>query len=46
MLNILYLLVNTETLMLDVDRTYEFTSEITIPCLMYWAYAQMDVFFR
>ena len=36
MLTILYLLVNTKTLILALNRTYEFTIWITIPCLKYW----------
>ena len=44
MLNVVYLLVNTKTLMLVVDRTYEFTSGVIIPYLTYWTYSQMDFF--
>ena len=36
-------LVNTITLMLDVERNHGFTSGITIPYLTYWDYAQMDI---
>ena len=38
-------LVNNKTLILTVDRTYEFTSGMKIPFLTYWTYAQMDCFF-
>ena len=43
--NILYLLSNNKTLTLVVGRTYQFINEMTIPCLMYWTFAQMDVWF-
>ena len=45
MLTILYIFVNTITLVLFVDRTYEFINGTTIPNLRYWTYAQMDVAF-
>ena len=45
MLTILYLLVNNKTIMLAVDRTYEFTSVTTIMYLTYWTYAQIGVLF-
>ena len=43
MLTILYLLVNNKTLMLSVDRNYEFTSGMMIPYLTHLPYAKMDV---
>ena len=43
MLTILYFLVNTKPLILVMNRTYEFTTGITIPHLMYRTYEQMDV---
>ena len=39
----LYLVVNTKTIMRIVYYTYKFTNEIIIPHLMYWVYAHMDV---
>ena len=45
MLTVLCLLVNTETIMLDVERTYEFSSGINILYLTYFNYANMDVCF-
>ena len=45
MLNQLYFLFNTKTLLLVVERTYEFPSGVTILYLTYFTYAQMDVFF-
>ena len=43
MLTVLYLLVNTITCILAVNRTYEFINVMTILYLMYWTYSQMDV---
>ena len=45
MLALLQLLVHTGTLRLFVDRTYDFTNEMTILCLFYCKYAQMDILF-
>ena len=43
-LTILHLLVNTKTLILALDHTYEVTNGMTIPLLNNYTYAQMDVF--
>ena len=45
MLTILYLFVNTLTLVMVMDRTYKFINGITILYLMYWDYYQMDAAF-
>ena len=45
MLTILFLLVNTITLTLVLDCTYDFINGITIQYLTYWTYSQMDVTF-
>ena len=39
MLTILYLFVDTKTLMLAADHNYKFTSGMTIRYLTYWNYA-------
>ena len=41
----IFLFVNTITLTLVLDRTYEFINGATIPYLTYWAYSLMDVAF-
>ena len=46
MLSILYLSFNTKTLVLYAERTYDCTSGMMIPYLMYQSYAKMDVWFR
>ena len=45
MLTILYLLVNTKTIMLALYRTYEFTSGMKVLYLTYWTLAQISVRF-
>ena len=45
MLTILFLLVNTITLTLVLENTYEFINGMTIPYLTYWTYSRMDVSF-
>ena len=40
MLTKLYLWVNTKTLMLVLERTYECTIGMTDPYLNYWTYAE------
>ena len=45
MLTVLYLLVNTKTLMLAMELTYEFTNRNTIPYFTYWTYSHMDLLF-
>ena len=39
------LLVDTITLNILLDRTYEFINGMTIQYLMYWTYSRMDVYF-
>ena len=43
MSTILELLGNNKSLILLVGRTYEFNNGMKVPCLMYWTYAQTDV---
>ena len=45
MLTILFLLVNTITLTLVLDRTCEFINGMKIPYSTYWTYSQIDVAF-
>ena len=43
MLTRLNLLVNTKPCVFFVGLTYDFTSEMMLPHLTYWNYAQIDV---